>query len=188
MPKRPFKKTITVVEISSSSEDEIVLEEPVQPNMARGPHGTVSPPTTSTSVAGPSNLFRSGLHPSALEVADSRVGQMQLGGQLLGAFRTGPPQPELVQPIAGPSGVPRIVYSRSNPEPGLAWNDESSEESSESENDDEDWETVPYEEYAPFITRFDSDGNEIKSDPEDQPEQPSAKKSRKSKPDPRKRK
>ena len=166
----------------------VLLEEPVPSNMARSSRGTVSPQTTMTTAAGPSNLFRSGIHPSA--VADSRMGQVQHGGQVLGAYRTGAPQPEQVQPVAGPSGVPRIVYSRSNPEPGLAWNDETSDESSESENenDEDEWESVPYEEYAPFITKFDSDGNEIKSDSEDQPDHPAAKKSRKSKPDPRKRK
>ena len=174
MPKKLPKKTIPVVQISSSSEDEVVLlEEPVPSNMARGPSGTVSPPTTSSAVAGPSNLLRSGPHPSAVVVADPRmrlitpaIGVGTVSGQ---------------QPVAGPSGGPRIVYSRSNPEPGLAWNDETSDENSESENenDDEEWEIVPYEEYAQYVTRFDSDGNEIQSDPEDQPEKPPAKKFKK---------
>ena len=71
MPKRlsNFQKSKkrTVVNISSSSEEDILtLEEPVsepKTSMAKRPRGTVTPPTSTTPIAGPSRQFAAGIHP-----------------------------------------------------------------------------------------------------------------------------
>ena len=91
-----------------------MLEEPILENsnssMARRPTGTVSPPSNNAAVAGPSHLFTSGIHPSATVALDLRMRITSPEIQILGEVRPPHPQPELLQPVAGPSGIPELVY------------------------------------------------------------------------------
>ena len=100
--------------ISSSSEDELVLEEPILENrnssMAKRPTGTVRPPSSNAAVAGPSRIFMSRVHPSATVALDPRMRETSPEIQILDEVRAPHPQPELLQPIAGPSGIPNESF------------------------------------------------------------------------------
>ena len=206
MPKRPanFPKSSSkriLINISSSSEDEVMLEEPILENsnssMARRPTGTVSPPSNNAAVAGPSHLFTSGIHPSAMVALDPRMRITSPEIQILGEVRPSHPQPELLQPVAGPSGIPRIglpvqprrpsTSSSSSGTPERAWNDPST--SDESTDPDTLWpegeggENIPYDQWANYVS-----GLYNSEDEGSNPKRPPRKQQKKSRAAPRRKK
>ena len=177
-----------------------MLEEPILDNpnssMARRPTGTISPPSIAA-VAGPSHIFLSGIHPSTTVALDPRMRETSPEIQILGEVRPPHPQPKLLQPVAGPSGIPRIVLpiqprrpstsSSSSGTPKRAWNESST--SDESTDPDSLWpegeggENIPYDEWVKFVS-----GLYNSEDEGSNPERPPRKQQKKSKAAPRKRK
>ena len=174
MPKRPSnfqksRKRTATLNISSSSsssseEDTPPLEEPVlesNTGMAKRLRGTVTPPTSTTPIAGPSRQFAAGIHPTQI-TRDPRT-------------RSEMPEVQIVCEIhpeinAGPSGIPRIVPAQIE----ISESDSSTTDSSDSDRVCGEGETVPFEEYAPYCANFDSDG-EIINEPDSLPKVPKSK-------------
>ena len=158
MPKRPSnfqksrKRTATLNISSSSDEDILPLEEPVlesNTGMAKRLRGTVTPPTSTTPIAGPSRQFAAGIHPVQI-TRDPRTRSETPEVQIVCKIH-----PEMT--VAGPSGIPKIVPSQIE----ISDSDSSTADSSDPDRVCGEGEIVPFKEYDHYCANFDSDGEII---------------------------